>query len=112
MRREDELLIDLEADTDEPNEHPTKTLVFVSTFDPSSRVEVIPVEGQSVRQAAEVSGLTARDGSSWTVYDSLGVEVSHMPSFEMIGDVMYVGPAAVSAGEGSTKKSSRRIDQW
>tara|TARA_B100001250_G_scaffold137704_1_gene117807 strand:- start:9465 stop:9797 length:333 start_codon:yes stop_codon:yes gene_type:complete len=98
MRREDELIIDIEADTDEPNDHPTKTLVFVSTFDPSSRVEVIPMDGQTVRQAAEVSGLTARDGSAWTVYDSLGVEISHMPSFDMIGDVLYVGPAAVSAG--------------
>ena len=110
MRREDELIIDIEADTDEPNDHPTKTLVFVSTFDPSSRVEVIPMEGQTVRQAAEVSGLTARDGSAWTVYDSLGVEISHMPSFDMIGDVLYVGPAAVSAGHDQTESPAKGVE--
>ncbi|SVB65378.1 uncharacterized protein METZ01_LOCUS218232, partial [marine metagenome] len=42
MDTEDELIIDPEAETDELSEHPTKTLVFVSTFDPSARVEVIP----------------------------------------------------------------------
>ena len=98
MKPEDELIIDPEAEDDEPSEHPTKTLVFVSTFDPSARVEVIPTQGQTVRDAAEVSGLTARDGSAWTVFDALGVEVAHLPSFDMIGDVLYVGPAAVSAG--------------
>jgi len=98
MDTEDELIIDPEAETDELSEHPTKTLVFVSTFDPSARVEVIPTSDQTVRDAAEVSGLTARDGSAWTVYDALGVEVAHLPSFDMIGDVLYVGPEAISAG--------------
>ena len=45
----DELIIDITADGDVPAEHPTKTLVFVSTFDTSSRVEVIPTNGQTVR---------------------------------------------------------------
>ena len=31
----DELIIDITADGDVPAEHPTKTLVFVSTFDTS-----------------------------------------------------------------------------
>ena len=92
------LVIDITVDGDEPEEHPAKTLVFVSTFDPSARVEVIPTQGQTVRGAAEVSGLTARDGSAWTVYDAIGVEVAHLPSFDVIGDVLYVGPAAISAG--------------
>ena len=35
----DELVIDITADGDVPAEHPTKTLVFVSTFDTSSRGE-------------------------------------------------------------------------
>ena len=98
MNPDDELIIDPQAENDEPNEHPTKTLVFVSTFDPRARVEVIPMQGQTVREAAEVSSLTARDGSAWTVYDALGIEVAHLPSFEMIGEVLYVGPAAISAG--------------
>ena len=37
---------------------------------------MIPPRGQTVREAAGVSGLTARDGSAWTVYDDLGVEVA------------------------------------
>ena len=106
------LVIDITADGDEPEEHPAKTLVFVSTFDPSARVEVIPTQGQTVRGAAEVSGLTARDGSSWTVYDTLGVEVAHLPSFDVIGDVLYVGPAAISAGssaEGMYRYQSKAV---
>ncbi len=98
MEPGDELIIDIDAESDDPAEHPTKTLVFVSAFDPSARVEVIPTNGQTVVQAARVSGLTPRDGSAWTVYDSLGVEVDHLPSFDMIGEVLYVGPKAVSAG--------------
>tara|TARA_B100000401_G_C52499640_1_gene574383 strand:+ start:274 stop:597 length:324 start_codon:yes stop_codon:yes gene_type:complete len=98
MNQDDELIINIDAEIDDLDDTPTKTLVFVSTFDPNSRVEVIPTTNQTVRQAAEVSGLTARDGSAWTVYDALGVEVAHLPSFEMIGDVLYVGPQAISAG--------------
>jgi len=94
----DELVIDITADGDVPAEHPTKTLVFVSTFDTSSRVEVIPTNGQTVREAADVSGLCPRDGSAWSVYDALGVEVDHLPSFDMIGQALYVGPQAISAG--------------
>ena len=41
----DELIIDITADGDVPAEHPTKTLVFVSTFDTSSRTS-----GGNVRQ--------------------------------------------------------------
>jgi hypothetical protein len=106
MDIEDELVIDPDAETDELSEHPTKTLVFVSTFDPSSRVEVIPTSDQTVRDAAEVSGLTARDGSAWTVYDALGVEIAHLPAFDMIGDVLYVGPEAISAGSVTESRPS------
>ena len=95
----DELIIDITADGDVPAEHPTKTLVFVSTFDTSSRVEVIPTNGQTVREAADVSGLCPRDGSAWSVYDAVGVEVGHLPSFDMIGQALYVGPQAISAGD-------------
>ena len=117
MRGEDtgigeELVIDITADGDEPAEHPTKTLAFVSTFDPSARVEVIPTRGQTVREAAGVSGLTARDGSAWTVYDDLGVEVAHLPSFDMIGDVLYVGPAAISAGSPTEAGITLEIDPY
>ena len=112
MNPDDELILDPDAENDEPSEHPTKTLVFVSTFDPSARVEVIPTSDQTVRDAAQVSGLTARDGSAWTVYDDLGVEVAHLPSFDMIGDVLYVGPAAISAGssaEGMYRYQSKAV---
>lgn len=109
MNPEDELIIDPEANTDDLAEHPTKTLVFVSTFDPSTRIEVVPTANQTVRDAAEVSGLTARDGSSWTVYDALGVEVGHLPSFDLIGDVLYVGPQAVSAGSDEIHRPNREL---
>jgi len=109
MNPDDELILDPDAENDEPSEHPTKTLVFVSTFDPSARVEVIPTSDQTVRDAAQVSGLTARDGSAWTVYDDLGVEVAHLPSFDMIGDVLYVGPAAISAGSSAEADSTAEL---
>ena len=112
MNPDDELILDPDAENDEPSEHPTKTLVFVSTFDPSARVEVIPTRGQTVREAAGVSGLTARDGSAWTVYDDLGVEVAHLPSFDMIGDVLYVGPAAISAGSPTQAGITLEIDPY
>ena len=59
MNQDDELIINIDAEIDDLDDTPTKTLVFVSTFDPNSRVEVIPTTNQTVRQAAEVSGLTA-----------------------------------------------------
>ena len=49
-----------------------KTVVFVSSYDPDVRHEVVPQEGQSVKDAAKMAGLAPRDGSGWEVFDAIG----------------------------------------
>ena len=54
-----------------------------------------------------MAGLAPRDGSGWTVYDAVGIEVDQRPSDEMIGDVLYVGMRAVAAGGYNGDRSCR-----
>ncbi len=75
-----------------------KAVVFVSSYDPSVRHDVVPQEEQSVRDAARMAGLAPRDGSSWEVFDALGVEVGDRVAMELTGEVLYVGPRAIEAG--------------
>jgi hypothetical protein len=80
------------------DEEPTKAIQFVSVYDHQVRNDVVPGEGQTVRQAAEVAGLTPRDGSQWQVFDDLGVVVDEVPAADMVGEQLYVGPEAIEAG--------------
>ena len=75
-----------------------KAVVFVSSYDSSVRHDVVPQEGQSVRDAARMAGLAPRDGSSWEVFDALGTEVGNRVAIELTGEVLYVGPRAIEAG--------------
>ena len=75
-----------------------KTVVFVSAYDSTVRNEVVPQEGQSVRDAATMAGLAPRDGSGWEVFDALGVKVGDRVATELTGEVLYVGPKAIDAG--------------
>ena len=75
-----------------------KAVTFVSAYDSSVRHEVVPQDGQSVRDAASMAGLAPRDGSSWQVYDALGTEVGDRVANDMTGEVLYVGPQAIEAG--------------
>ena len=75
-----------------------KTVVFVSAYDSTVRNEVVPQEGQSVRDAATMAGLAPRDGSGWEVHDALFVRVNDRVAAELTGEVLYVGPAAMIAG--------------
>jgi hypothetical protein len=95
-----EIEIDLDpADDVIPRHEPmTKSVTFVSAYDPAVRHEVVPQPGQSVRDAAHMAGLAPRDGSGWTVYDAVGTEVDQRPSEDLVGDVLYVGRRAVAAG--------------
>jgi hypothetical protein len=80
------------------DEEPTKAIQFVSVYDHQVRNDVVPGEGQTVRHAAEVAGLTPRDGSQWQVFDDLGVVVDEVPAADMVGEQLYVGPEAIEAG--------------
>jgi len=82
----------------ELDEEPGKAVHFVSVYDHQVRSDVVPGDDQTVRQAAEVAGLAPRDGSQWTVFDSLGVVVDDIPAADMIGEQLYVGPESVEAG--------------
>ena len=75
-----------------------KAVVFVSSYDSSVRHDVVPQEGQSVRDAARMAGLAPRDGSGWEVFDAMGVEVGNRVAMELTGEVLYVGPRAIEAG--------------
>ena len=75
-----------------------KAVVFVSSYDPDVRHEVVPQEGQSVKDAAKMAGLAPRDGSGWEVFAAIGVEVGNRVAMEMTGEVLYVGPRAIEAG--------------
>ena len=75
-----------------------KAVVFVSSYDSSVRHDVVPQEGQSVRDAARMAGLAPRDGSGWEVFDAVGVEVGNRAAMELTGEVLYVGPRAIEAG--------------
>ena len=75
-----------------------KAVVFVSSYDSSVRHDVVPQEGQSVRDAARMAGLAPRDGSGWEVFDALGVVVGDRVATELTGEVLYVGPRAIEAG--------------
>tara|TARA_B100001142_G_scaffold214805_1_gene212896 strand:- start:7629 stop:8369 length:741 start_codon:yes stop_codon:yes gene_type:complete len=102
-----EIRLDPEDDVEPRHEPMTKSVTFVSAYDPSVRHEVVPQPGQSIRDAAQMAGLAPRDGSGWTVYDAVGIEVDQRPSDEMIGDVLYVGMRAVAAGGYNGDRSCR-----
>ena len=80
------------------DDEPRKEIQFVSVYDHQVLNDVVPGDGQTVRQAAEVAGLAPRDGSQWQVFDDLGVVVDELPAAEMIGERLYVGPEAIEAG--------------
>ena len=82
----------------EAEELPRKAIHFAHSIDPSVRNDVVPGDGQTVRQAAEVAGLAPRDGSEWEVFDWLGNVVNDVPASDMIGENLYVGPKAIEAG--------------
>jgi len=92
-----------------------KAVVFVSSYDSTVRHDVVPQEGQSVRDAARMAGLAPRDGSGWEVFDAMGVEVGNRVAMELTGEVLYVGPRAIEAGSrawsspGLTAKDLRRM---
>jgi len=92
-----------------------KAVVFVSSYDSSVRHDVVPQEGQSVRDAARMAGLAPRDGSGWEVFDAFGVEVGNRVAMELTGEVLYVGPRAIEAGSrewsspGLTSNDLRRM---
>ena len=96
-----EIELDPEDDVVPRHEPMTKSVTFVSAYDPAVRHEVVPQPGQSVRDAAQMAGLAPRDGSGWTVYDAVGMEFDQRASEDLIGDVLYVGRRAVAAGCGS-----------
>ena len=75
-----------------------KMVVFVSVYDHTVRHEVVPQEGQSVRDAATMAGLAPRDGSGWEVFDALGVVVGDRVATELTGEKLYVGQRAIEAG--------------
>jgi len=102
-----EIELDPQDDVVPRHEPMTKAVTFVSAYDPSVRHEVVPQSGQSIREAAQMAGLAPRDGSGWTVYDAVGIEVDQRPSEEMIGDVLYVGMRAVAAGAYNGDKRGR-----
>ncbi len=77
------------------DEIPRKAIHFVHSIDPSVRNDVVPGDGQTVRQAAEVAGLGPRDGSEWEVFDWLGNVVNDVPASDMIGEDLYIGPKAI-----------------
>ena len=77
------------------DELPSKAIHFAHSIDPGVRNDVVPGDGQTVRQAAEVAGLGPRDGSEWDVYDSLGNVVNDVPASDMIGELLYVGPKVI-----------------
>ena len=75
-----------------------KAVTFVSVYDPTVRHEVVPQEGQNVRDAAMMAGLAPRDGSGWDVFDALAEGVGERVATELTGEVLYVGPRAIEAG--------------
>jgi len=102
-----EIELDPEDDVVPRHEPMTKSVTFVSAYDPAVRHEVVPQPGQSVRDAAQMAGLAPRDGSGWTVYDAVGIEVDQRASEDLIGDVLYVGRRAVAAGCGPNDLGSK-----
>ena len=89
------------------DEEPGKAIQFVSVYDHQVRSDVVPGDGQTVRQAAEVAGLAPRDGSQWQVFDDLGVVVDEIPAGDMVGEQLYVGPEAIEAGSVSMSEIRR-----
>ena len=87
------------------DDEPTKAIQFVSVYDHQVRNDVVPGDGQTVRQAAEVAGLAPRDGSQWQVFDDLGVVVDDIPAADMVGAQLYVGPEAIEAGASAAASS-------
>ena len=82
----------------EIDELPTKAIHFSHSIDPSVRNDVVPGEGQTVRQAAETAAMGPRDGTPWDVFDHLGNVVNDIPAVDMIGESLYIGPEAIKAG--------------
>ena len=88
-----------------------KAVTFVSVYDPTVRHEVVPQEGQNVRDAAMMAGLAPRDGSGWDVFDALAEGVGERVATELTGEVLYVGPRAIEAGSVNLEEISKvRID--
>ncbi len=110
-----EISLDLEPSEDtviiENSNEIKKYIVFMSAFDHTARHEVIPQEGQTLREAAAMAGLAPRDGSSWEVFTGEGVVLSNESADEFRNDVVYVGPKAIDAGALiSTDLSKVKID--
>ena len=95
----------------EAEELPRKAIHFAHSIDPSVRNDVVPGDGQTVRQAAEVAGLAPRDGSEWDVFDSIGNVVTDVPASDMIGENLYVGPKAIEAGA-IAYSGEKRVSFW
>ncbi len=94
------------------DDEPRKEIQFVSVYDHQVLNDVVPSDGQTVRQAAEVAGLTPRDGSQWQVFDGLGVVVDELPAAEMIGERLYVGPEAIEAGSVAMRELRRALSDF
>ena len=75
-----------------------KAVTFVSVWDSTVRHEVVPQEGQSVRDAATMAGLAPRDGSGWEIFDAVGNVLGDRVATELTGEVLYVGRQAVVSG--------------
>jgi hypothetical protein len=82
---------------DTPPENSIRFHFITLGEDPILRSDVVPGDGQTVRQAAEVAGLSPRDGSPWVVFDNLGNLVNDPPAADMIGERLWIGPPPIRA---------------
>ncbi len=76
-----------------PAPMPENSIRFFVLF--SVFTDVVPGDGQTVRQAAEVAGLSSGDDSSLDVFDDLGNVVNDLPAADMIGESLFIGPREI-----------------
>tara|TARA_B100000614_G_C14483501_1_gene467659 strand:+ start:214 stop:1128 length:915 start_codon:yes stop_codon:yes gene_type:complete len=76
----------------------TKPITFASVLNEEVRAEIVPENGETLRQCGQRSGLAPRDGSGWAVYDDMGFEVSDQIAKDSGARTVWIGPKAIDAG--------------
>ena len=75
-----------------------KPITFASVLNEEVRAEIVPENGETLRQCGQRSGLAPRDGSGWAVYDDMGFEVSDQVAKDSGARTVWIGPKAIDAG--------------
>ena len=87
-----------DIDLDDLVNQGTKPITFASVLNEEIRAEIVPENGETLRQCGQRSGLAPRDGSGWAVYDDMGFEVSDQVAKDSGVNTVWIGPKAIDAG--------------